>query len=211
MQNSDPVGPQKPEQGKRNGNRTMTWVDAVAISIIILSALFSLVRGFVREMLGVAAWLGAAFAALRGYQYVQPYVASLVTLKSLIIPISIGIVFIVTLIILSIISAWVGGLVRDSALSSLDRSLGLVFGAIRGAVILSLGYIGLSMFVAQTQWPAPVVNARLLPYAYDGASFLAGLIPPTYRPTVLSLPSTPPPSANSLMQPPVAGSALRTE
>jgi len=189
----------------------MNWVDAAAISIIILSALFSLVRGFVREALGVAAWAGAAFAALRGYQYAQPYVASVVSMKNLVIPISIGVIFIIILIILSIISAWVGGLVRESALSSLDRSLGLVFGALRGAIILSLGYIGLSMFVAPAEWPLPVVRARLLPYTYEGATLLAGLLPLPYQPTVLPLPTTPAPSAGSLMQQPVAGSALRQE
>ncbi len=189
----------------------MTWVDGAAISVLILSAAFSMVRGFVREMLGVAAWLGAAWAALSGYQSVQPYVASVISMKSLIVPLSAGVVFIGVLIILSIISAWVGGLVRDSALSALDRSLGVVFGLVRGAVILSLAYIGLSMFVAQPEWPAPVVNARLLPYAYQGAVILVGLLPPNYQPALLPLPNTPPPTANSLMQQPVSGSALRTE
>jgi len=189
----------------------MNWVDASAISIIILSALFSLVRGFVREALGVAAWLGAAYAALRGYVLAEPYVASLITMKNLVVPVSIGVIFIVILIILSIISAWVGGIVRESALSSLDRSLGLVFGAVRGAVILSLGYIGLSMFVAPSDWPAPVVRARLLPYAYEGATFLAGLLPPPYQPTVLQVPNPKPPTAGTLMQQPIAGSALRQE
>ncbi|OYV32364.1 MAG: hypothetical protein B7Z80_27175 [Rhodospirillales bacterium 20-64-7] len=54
----------------------MTWVDGVAIGIVVLSALFSLVRGFVREMLGVFAWLGAIYVALKSYDLVQPYVAS---------------------------------------------------------------------------------------------------------------------------------------
>jgi membrane protein required for colicin V production len=189
----------------------MTWVDAAAISIIILSALFSLVRGFVREMLGVAAWLGAAYAALKGYQLAVPYVASVLSIKNLVIPVAIGIVFIVILIILSIISAWIGGMVRESALSSLDRSLGLVFGAVRGAVILSIGYILLSMFVPQSEWPTPVIQARLLPLAFDGANLLAGLPPPGYQPTVLPLPIAQPPTAGALMQQPVAGSALRTE
>jgi membrane protein required for colicin V production len=189
----------------------MTWVDAAAISIIVLSAMFSLVRGFVREILGVAAWVGAAFAALKGYQLVLPYVASVLAMRAAQVPVSIGIVFVVILIILSIISAWIGGLVRESALSGLDRSLGLVFGVVRGAVILCLAYIGLSMFVVQDQWPAPVVNARLLPFAFEGASFLAGLLPPGYQPTILPLPGRAAPSAGTLMQQPVSGSALRQE
>jgi membrane protein required for colicin V production len=189
----------------------MTWVDAAAISVIILSAVFSLVRGFVREILGVAAWLGAAYAALRGYQLVEPYVGSVVAARNLVIPISIAVVFIIILIILSVISAWIGGMVRESALSSLDRSLGLVFGAVRGAVILSLAYIVLSMFVQEQDWPPPVAQARLLPYAYDGANLLVGLLPQAYQPTVAPLPGRQPPSADSLMQQPVSGSALRTE
>jgi membrane protein required for colicin V production len=189
----------------------MTWVDAVAISVVFLSGLFSLVRGFVREMLGVAAWLGAGFAALGGYQLVLPFVASVLAVKNLQVPVSIGAVFIVILIILSIISAWIGGLVRESALSGLDRSLGLVFGMARGAVILFIAYIGLSMFVTVDQWPAPVVNARLLPFAWQGASVLAGLLPQQYQPNVLPLPPRVPPSADALMQQPVAGSALKQE
>jgi membrane protein required for colicin V production len=189
----------------------MTWVDAAAISVILLSAVFSLVRGFVREMLGVAAWVGAAFAGLRGYELVLPFVTSVVAMKNAQVPISIGVVFIVILIILSIISAWIGGLVRESALSGLDRSLGLLFGVVRGVVILCLAYIGLSMFVVQAQWPAPVANARLLPLAWEGATILASLIPPPYQPTILPLPGKPVPSAGNLMQQPVAGSALRQE
>lgn len=189
----------------------MTWVDAVAIGIIVLSAVFSLVRGFVREMLGVFAWVGAAFGALKGYQFVQPYVASVLPAKNLVMPVSIAVVFIVVLIVLSIISAWIGGMVRESALSGLDRSLGLVFGVVRGGVILCLAYIGLSMFVMQDEWPAPVVNARFLPLAFQGASELAGMLPVNYRPNILPLPSAKTPSAGSLMKQPVAGSALREE
>jgi membrane protein required for colicin V production len=115
------------------------------------------------------------------------------------------------LIVLSIISAWVGGMVRESALSGLDRSLGLVFGVVRGGVILCLAYIGLSMFVMPDEWPAPVVNARFLPLAYQGAVALAGLLPANYQPQILPVPSPKTPSAGTLMQQPVAGSALRQE
>ncbi len=175
---------------------------------MVLSAVFSLVRGFVREVLGVGAWVGAALAALSGYHYAQPYVASVVAAKNFVVPISAGIVFIVVLIVLSIISAWIGGLVRESALSGLDRSLGLVFGVIRGGVIVCLAYIGLSLFLLPTEWPAPVVNARFLPFAHSGAVMLVSLLPPQYQPKVNPLPESGPPSANSLMQEPVSGSAL---
>ncbi len=187
----------------------MTWVDGAAVAILVLSAAFSLVRGFVREVLGVGAWVGAAFAALSGYHWVQPYVASVVAAKNFVVPISAGIVFIVVLIVLSILSAWIGGMVRESALSGLDRSLGIVFGVIRGGVIVCLAYIGLSLFLVPSEWPAPVVNARFLPYAHAGAVTLVSLLPQEYQPKVNPLPDTGPPSADSLMQEPVSGSALK--
>ena len=205
----------------------MTWVDGAAIGIVVLSALFSLVRGFVREVLGVGAWVGAALAALSGYKYAEPYVASVVlleddsiadimvngphrtfTAKNFVVPLSAAIVFIAVLILLSILSAWIGGLVRDSALSSLDRSLGIVFGVVRGGVIVCLVYIGLSLFLVPAEWPTPVTNARFLPYAHAGAAMLVSLLPPDYQPKVQALPVAGAPSANTLMQEPVSGSAL---
>ncbi len=100
---------------------------------------------------------------------------------------------------------------RDSALSGLDRTLGMLFGVVRGIVLVCATYIVLSVAVAEPQWPAPLVNARLLPVAYYGAMDLVALIPDPYKPKVDPLPSAAPPSAGQLMQQPVAGSALKTE
>ncbi|NNM57167.1 CvpA family protein [Acidocella sp.] len=185
----------------------MTWIDAAALVIVILSAAFSMVRGFVREALGVAAWIGAAFAAVKFYSLVQPEMASILP-KNLVDYGSMALVFLVVLIVLSLISALIGGYVRDSALSGLDSSLGLVFGAVRGALVVCLAYIALSVGVAPEQWPAPVNNARFLPMAYQGATALVSLLPKQYQPKVDPLPGKPAPSAGSLMQQPVAGSAL---
>ncbi|HEY1858106.1 CvpA family protein [Acidocella sp.] len=186
----------------------MTWVDGAALLIVILSAVFSMVRGFVREVLGVFAWVGAAFAALRFYPLVQPYVNSVLPMKNLVVYVSMGAVFLVTLVVLSVVSALIGGMVRDSALSGLDRSLGLVFGVVRGAVIVCLAYIALSVGVDRAQWPAPVVNARFLPWAHEGAVALVSYLPRQYQPEVAPLSGAATPSAATLMQTPVAGSAL---
>jgi membrane protein required for colicin V production len=189
----------------------MTWIDAAALLIVILSAVFSMVRGFVREVLGVGAWVGAAFCAVKFYPLVLPEISSVLPMKNLVVYASMGVVFIVVLIVLSLISGLIGGLVRDSALSGLDRSLGLVFGAVRGALVVCLAYIALSVGVAQAEWPAPVVNARFLPMAYQGATALVGFLPKQYQPKVDKLPGAPAPSAGMLMQQPVAGSALRAD
>jgi membrane protein required for colicin V production len=189
----------------------MTWIDGAALGVVVLSAAFSMVRGFVRELLSVFAWIGAALAALNLSGYVQPYWNSILPMKNLVPFLSVGSVFVVTLILLSLIAAFISGTIRDSALSGLDRSLGLVFGVARGLILVCAAYIVLSVTVEASQWPPPVVNARFLPAAHDGAVRLVSLLPPDYRPKVAPLPSSAPPTASLFMQQPVAGSALRTE
>jgi membrane protein required for colicin V production len=191
----------------------MTWIDGAALAIVLLSAAISAVRGFVREVLGVGAWVGAGVAAIRYFPLVQPYIASVLpaTMKNAALYGAMGVVFIVVLIILSLISALIGGLVRESALSGLDHSLGLVFGAARGMLILCVAYIGLGMAEPAAQWPDPVVNARLLPWTYSGAKMLVSLAPKDYQPKVDPPPGAPAPDAEKLMQQPVAGSALQSQ
>lgn len=187
----------------------MTWVDAVILGVIALSALFSMVRGFVREILSVGAWLGALFACLNFYGPVKPFVASVLpgNMSHFSVYGAMAAVFLVTLIILSIISGLLSGLIRDSALSGLDHSLGIVFGIARGAVIIFLAYIALGMAEPSQSWPQPVVNARLLPMAQQGAIWLANFLPPQYQPKIQPLPGLAP-TAASLMKQPIQGSAL---
>lgn len=188
----------------------MTWIDGAALGVIVLSAVFSMVRGFVREALSILAWVGAGLVALRFYPPVEPYVASVLPEKSLVVFVAIGLVFIVTLIVFSLLAALLGGLVRDSPLSGVDRTLGLLFGAARGALLVCLAYIALSVSVAQNDWPAPVVDARLLPEAHDGAVALVRLVPDPYKPKVDPLPTATVLSASPVAAP-AASSALGTE
>ncbi|MCW8308321.1 CvpA family protein [Acidiphilium sp. PA] len=166
----------------------MTWVDGIALLIVVLSGLLALARGLVREILGVGAWIGAALAAFEYYPDVETQLAGYVHQPKLILPLSIGLIFIVVLVILSIISTWLGSMVRDSVLSGIDRTLGLAFGLARGVVIVCLLYIGLSIFLQPSEWPTGITNARLLPYAESGSQFLVGLLPAAYQPHINGLP-----------------------
>lgn len=187
----------------------MTWVDTMILCVVALSALFSMVRGLVREVLSVGAWIGALLACLHFYGPVKPFVAS-------VLPFGFGhfaiygamaVVFLVVLIILSMVSGILGGLVRSSPLSGLDHSLGILFGIARGAIIVFLAYVALGMTEPSNDWPAPVANARFLPLAQEGASWLVAFLPPQYQPKIQPIPSKIP-TAASLMQQPVQGSAL---
>jgi membrane protein required for colicin V production len=189
----------------------MTWTDAIMLAIIAISGLLAMVRGLVREVLGIGAWLGAALAALAFYPHVEPLLDGIINNPKLIVPVSFAIVFLVVLVVLLVISAWIGSLVRDSVLSGLDRSLGLAFGLVRGGVIVCLLYVGLSMLLQPAEWPQGLVNARLLPYAESGAVWIVGFLPPGYKPPVARIPGTAPTAAQLMTAPVSSGPAKGAE
>lgn len=162
----------------------MTWADGIAVAIVLLSGLLALARGFVREILGVFAWVTSGLVALSAYGAFEPFVLHYVSNPKLALPLTIAAVFLVVLIILTIIVSFIASLVRDSVLSGLDRTLGLVFGLVRGAAIVCLLLIFVSIFLQPAEWPAAVINAEFLPATETGASFLISLLPARFRPVL---------------------------
>lgn len=170
----------------------MNWVDLLILGVAALSALFGFVRGLVREVLGVGAWIGAALVALFAFDPVSTEVRSFITSPAVADAASVAGVFLLTLITLSLFASWAGSAVRHSALGGLDRTLGLAFGLARAAIIVIVAYIGIGLVEVPTAWPPPVLEARGLPYAYAAATWAVHLLPPRYRPRVAAPPATVP-------------------
>jgi membrane protein required for colicin V production len=170
----------------------MTWVDLAVLGVLAISALLAFMRGFVAEVLGIGAWIGAALTALWAGPLARPQIEiwmdQWVKQPALVTPAAFGAVFLIALILLLILSRWIGELVRNSVLSGLDRSLGLLFGLARGAVLIICAYIGTGMLIPMEKWPAPVLDARLLPVAYRGAAIVVKALPPQYQPRLYAPP-----------------------
>ncbi|MBV8524502.1 MAG: CvpA family protein, partial [Acetobacteraceae bacterium] len=97
-------------------------------------------------------------------------------------PLAFGVVFFLTLIVLLLISSWVGRVVRFSALGGLDRTLGILFGLARGAALVVVAYIVGGLLVPMALWPGAVLEARSLPWAWEGAVWAVAQLPPECRP-----------------------------
>ncbi len=165
----------------------MTSADFVLLAVVAVSAIVAFVRGFVREVLGIAAWAAAAYVAYAGFPAANPIVRGWISNQHIADPATYGIVFVVALIVFSIVTNIIGRMVRGSALGGVDRTLGLAYGVLRGAVIVMVAYILAGMAIPPVEWPKPVRAARLLPFTHDGAVWLAGLLPKGYRPQVAAL------------------------
>lgn len=185
----------------------MNWVDIFVLAVIAISALSAFLRGFVSEALGIGAWIGAAVVAIWGAPGFEPNVRQWTGSAELSMPIAYIGVFIVALILLSVGVAMIGGVVRGVGLGMLDSSLGILFGIVRGALVVSVAYFAASRLVPVERWPDAVLDARALPYAYQGAAWLADRIPPQYRPSIPAPPNGRETRAADLLRVPAQGRA----
>ncbi len=167
----------------------MNWVDVVVMAVLAVSAFLAFMRGFVREVLAIGTWLGATAVAAWSFPFVQPRFRAWIENADIADPVAFGVVFISSLILFSIVANMVSSIIRMSMLSGLDRTLGVVFGLARGAALVVVAYILGGMVVAPDRWPPPVVEARFLPFAYQGAAWAINFVPEDYRPKIYPPPS----------------------
>lgn len=160
----------------------MNPLDIAVIAIVALSAVFAFARGLVREALSIVAWVGAAAITVYGfhaaYTLIEPSIKN--PLVSQIVA-GVGL-FLISLIVLTILTGFVARYVRASALSPIDRTLGFVFGLVRGAVLVCLAYLLLDLSVPQTNdRPVWLREAKSGPYLHEGADMLRGWLPESLR------------------------------
>lgn len=152
-------------------------VDIAVLIIVVISAALAFFRGFVHEVLGIAAWIGAILAAIYGLPHAQPYARDLIPIDWAADLAAVVAIFLVTLVILSVFTTLIARRVQDSALNTIDRSLGFVFGLARGAVIVVILFIAASWLVPPDTQPPWVQKARSMPFIEQGADALLALVP----------------------------------
>jgi len=160
----------------------LTLADFLVLGILLVSGVFAYIRGFVHELLTLAAWAGAALVTLYGFEHVVPTAREFIHIQA-IADIGTGLaIFILVLIVLTILTRLLARRVQNSALSTLDRSLGLAFGVLRGALLICFCWVLVAWAVPRRDFPDWIAEAKSLPLVETGAGLLYALIPEHLQP-----------------------------
>ncbi|MGZ4960410.1 MAG: CvpA family protein [Methylomonas sp.] len=114
------------------------WIDYVIAGIICVSAVMGLVRGFVREAFALLTWIVAAWVGMQYSRDLSPILQNTISYPSARIALAFAILFLATLILGGLINFLLSQLVEKTGLTGSDRLVGMVFGIVRGAVLVAV-------------------------------------------------------------------------
>lgn len=157
-------------------------IDICFVVILVISGILAYIRGFVREVLSVAAWVGAAFVTLYGFKHLQPVTQDYIANPMVADLVTGGVLFIGSLIVFSVLATTLSRSVRESAASGFDRSLGFAFGVLRGVVLVCLLYLSAAWFW-QNNLPKAITEARTFPLIDGSTQVLLSMVPDETRET----------------------------
>ncbi len=154
----------------------MNMLDLAIVAIVLVSLLVGLVRGFVREVLSLAAWIVALWAAYGYARLGGTYLVDYIDQPPVRVVAAFAIIFVVVLIVASFLGYLLCRLFSVGGLDGLDRSLGMLFGIGRGVLVVAI-LILVAIFMDMT--PQPWWQKSLLASYFDPVvELLRSLMPP---------------------------------
>lgn len=155
---------------------TMSLIDIAVIVVVIISALISLWRGFAREILSLANWTAAVVLSMRFGESMAAMMPASLESASVRSVAGFALIFVGTLLVGAIINIFVGMFITRIGLGGTDHVLGMLFGAVRGAAVVTLAVLlaGLTTLPKDPVWQ----KSRALPYFQSLAEQVITYLPP---------------------------------
>ncbi len=164
----------------------ITFLDLILLVVMLISAMLAMIRGFMREILSIAAWAVAALCAIYFSTRLGPYVKSYFNLSDT--PanaIAAAGVFLVTLLFVSVVTVRLSDLILDSRVGALDRTLGFLFGLGRGLIIVVVAFLFFDWLVPAKSQPVWVQSAKSKVVLQGTGDWLKSMLPDDPESTIL--------------------------
>ena len=154
-----------------------SYLDLAVLIVVLVSGLLALLRGFTREVLAILSWVAAAAAAYFFHPLAIPYIKPYISKDEFALAAAVAAVFFIALVLVSIVTVKLSDVILDSKIGALDRTLGFLFGAVRGALLAVVAFVFYSWLVPDTNQPEWVKNARTKPFLQAGGEKLREILP----------------------------------
>jgi membrane protein required for colicin V production len=155
----------------------ITGFDGIVLGVTLFSAVLAMVRGFSREVLSVVSWVGSAYAAYKLYPLGVPYAKNFIADEKFAVIASAAVIFLIALIVISFITMRIADIIIDSRIGALDRTLGFIFGAARGILILVVAVQFFNEWVPPAKHPGWIAEAKSKPFLDDLGEKLKAALP----------------------------------
>ena len=145
----------------------MTLLDNAVFTIVGVSMLLGVIRGFVREVIALGSWVVAFIVSSAYGGDVAPLLAQQIPDEKWRVLAAVVAVFVVVLVVVNIMAMLASKLIKSAGLAIEDRLLGSVFGLARGVLVvlvLVLG-AGLTVLPRQPVWKDAMLAAPLVKLA----------------------------------------------
>ncbi len=163
----------------------ITLLDIILLVVMLVSGLLAMIRGFMREILSIGAWGIAALVTLYSYSRVLPIAKQYISSDMVAAGVSIGAVFLITLLVVSVITVRISDMVLDSRVGALDRTLGFLFGLGRGLIIVVVAFLFFAWLVPERSQPEWVRGAKSKVVLQSTGQWLMSMLPDDPESTIL--------------------------
>jgi len=154
------------------------WLDYILAAIVVLSILRAMMRGFVRELISLAAVVVGLGVAAFGYPRAALWFDDLTKSHEIALGLGFLVLFIGTLIVGAVIGAIASKLIKSAGIQSFDRLLGALFGLVRGVLVDAILLMAMVAFAIK---PNVVRQSTLAPYITTGTRVIAAVMPGELR------------------------------
>jgi membrane protein required for colicin V production len=163
----------------------ITLLDIVLLVVMLISALLAMVRGFMREVLSIAAWVLAAIATVYFYGRLLPVAKQYVN-NDIVAGVAVVVgLFLGTLLLVTIITVRISDMILDSRVGALDRTLGFLFGLARGLIIVVVAFLFFSWLVPDRSQPDWIKTAKSRVVLQGTGEWLMSMLPDDPESTIL--------------------------
>ncbi len=175
------------------------FFDLVILGVLLVSAVFAFLRGFIREVLTILGVVGGLAAALAFGKQLVPLMSDWIGVDPKaeepqmlmgVVPYTIvaevlayGSIFLVVVIVLSVVSNLLAGWARTIGLGAIDRTLGVIFGIARGVLVLAVLYLLPYLLFEPESRKDWFKDSRLMVYIEQTSAWLAEFLPDSVKDT----------------------------